>query len=85
MTIDQYTIEMDSNYQAHLIRLKWNPDLQQWRATVQDIHANDMHHFLDDQALLQHLKRCLAPPKLNNQPYYSAGDSPDDRSESLPS
>ncbi|MEM7800533.1 MAG: hypothetical protein AAF633_15160 [Chloroflexota bacterium] len=73
---------MDPKYQAHLIRLQWNPDRQQWHATVQDIHAGQTHYFFNDQAFLHHLKKCLAPPHTDITPIQSTEDQTADHSDS---
>ncbi|MCB0036466.1 MAG: hypothetical protein KDE51_20680 [Anaerolineales bacterium] len=64
----------DSNhYQAHLIRLQWMPGRLQWRASLENVHTGELHHFGSEHELLQYLqKQLLVRPNMGAHPSESA-------------
>jgi hypothetical protein len=71
MTFDLYDGRMDEEYQAYLVRFIRSDNRSEWRATLQNVHKNEQHHFISEKELFLFLMSRLAsldsPTETNNR------------------
>jgi hypothetical protein len=62
-----------SDYQAFLLRLQRNEQRQHWRATLENVHTGETHHFNTTQELMAFLSKVtdsslyIKPPQIPSQ------------------
>lgn len=55
---------MDENqYRAYMLRLQRDEGQPYWRATLKNVHNNDVFHFANEKELLRHLLLALEIPQ----------------------
>lgn len=50
---------MSKNYQAYLVRFQRSPQAHTWRATLEDVHSQEIKRFATERELLLFLLRRL--------------------------
>jgi len=60
ITFDSYTLNMDKNYHAYLVRFKRRETRSSWCATLEDVHTCETLTFVTERELLVHMPHILS-------------------------
>ena len=60
MTFDSYTMKVDKNHRAYLIRFKRREAQTGWRATLENVHTRESLSFATERELLVYLLQTLS-------------------------